>query len=351
MFIRGKAMVSQTSDLLGILQDVLNNAQLHDRDRIRQIVLEEKAGMEAGLTNAGHRIVSARLKARYSQADWAAEVMGGIDQLFFLRKLLQQIDQNWAGVQIIFEEMRTLLLRQPYALCNATVDGSSWNVVRGQVTDFLSALPAERLKVETWNPEAMPPAEGLTIPAQVNFVGKGANLYRNGYKLHGSSFVITPYLRGTYMWDKIRVQGGAYGGFSIFDNNSGAFNYVSYRDPNLDQSLAAYDQAGAFLRNLVINEAELTKAIIGAIGEIDAYQLPDAKGYTSLARYLIGIDDEERQRLRDEVLGTTPADFHKFGEVLDAARADSAVVVLGAAESVQNSRLNQAGQMDIKKVM
>ncbi len=351
LFIRGKAMVSQTSDLLGILRDVLNNAQLHDRDRIRQIVLEEKAGMEAGLTNAGHRIVSARLKARYSQADWAAEVMGGIDQLFFLRKLLQQIDQNWAGVQIIFEEMRTLLLRQPYALCNATVDGASWNVVRGQVTDFLSALPAERLKVETWDPEAMPPSEGLTIPSQVNFVGKGANLYRSGYQLHGSSFVITPYLRGTYMWDKIRVQGGAYGGFSIFDNNSGAFSYVSYRDPNLDQSLAAYDQAGAFLRNLDINEAELTKAIIGAIGEIDAYQLPDAKGYTSLARYLIGIDDEERQRLRDEVLGTTAADFHKFGEVLDAARADSAVVVLGAAEAVQNSRLNQAGKMDIKKVM
>lgn len=351
LFIRGKAMVSQTSDLLNILKDVLTGAQLSNRDRIRQIVLEEKAGMEAGLTQAGHRFVSARLKARYSQADWASEVMGGIDQLFFLRKLLQQIDQNWAGVQIIFEEMRTLLLRQPYALCNATVDSDSWNVVRGQVGDFLRVLPEEGLPVETWKPEPLHPLEGLTIPSQVNFVGKGTNLYDAGYQLHGSAFVINPYLRGTYMWDKIRVQGGAYGGFSIFDQNSGAFNFVSYRDPNLDQSLAAYDQAGAFLRNLDISEAELTKAIIGAIGEIDSYQLPDAKGYTSLVRYLIGIDDEERQRLRDEVLGTTPVDFQKFGEALEAARPASAVVVLGSTDAVQNSQLNRDGQMEIKKVL
>jgi len=307
--------------------------------------------MEAGLTQAGHRIVNARLKARYSQADWAAEEMGGISQLFFLRNLLLQIDQNWAGVQAAFEEMRTLLLRQPFALCNATVDGPSWNVVRGQVADFLGSLPADGLPTKAWQPSLLPSPEGLTVPSQINFVGKGTNLYTNGYQLHGSAFVITPYLRGTYMWDKVRVQGGAYGGFSVFDQNSGAFNYLSYRDPNLDRTLSAYDQAGVFLRNLDLSETELTKAIIGAIGEIDAYQLPDAKGYTSLARHLLGIDDEERQRIRDEVLATSPADFRKFGEVLETAAQNSAVVVLGSAEAVENSQLNQNGQLEVKKVL
>ncbi|MHB0922432.1 MAG: insulinase family protein [Bellilinea sp.] len=351
LFIRGKAMVSQTSDLLNILKDVLYSARLHDRERIRQIVLEEKSGMEAGLTQAGHRVVNSRLKARYSQADWAAEEMGGISQLFFLRNLLQQIDQNWAGVQDAFEEMRTLLLRQPYALCNATVDSASWNVVRGQMADFLGSLPVGGLPAKAWQPSSLPSPEGLTVPSQVNFVGKGTNLYTAGYQLHGSAFVITPYLRGTYMWDKIRVQGGAYGGFSVFDQHSGAFNYLSYRDPNLDRTLTAYDQAGAFLRSMDISESELTKAIIGAIGEIDAYQLPDAKGYTSLARYLLGINDEERQRLRDEVLTTSPADFRNFGEVLEAASQNSAVVVLGSADAVENSQLKQGGKLEVKKVL
>lgn len=351
LFFRGKAMISQASDLLNILKDVMYTARLHDRDRIRQIVLEEKAGMEAGLTQVGHRVVNTRLKAHFSQADWVAEQMGGISQLLFLRDLLQQIEQNWGGVQLVLEEMRTLLLRQPYTLCNATVDSAGWKVVRGQVEDFLTALPSEGLPVKTWQPGHMHPQEGLTVPAQVNFVGKGANLYESGYQLHGSAFVITPYLRGTYLWDKIRVQGGAYGGFSLFDQHSGAFNYLSYRDPNLDRSLAVYDQAGAFLRTIDLSETELTKAIIGAIGEIDAYQLPDAKGYTSLARYLLGIDDEERQRIRDEILSTTPTEFQKFGEVLEAAKENSAVVILGSAEAVQNSQLNQSGQLEVKKVL
>ncbi len=351
LFLRGKAMVSQTTDLLSILKDVLSGANLNNRERIRQIVLEEKAGLEAGLTNAGHRVVNSRLKARSSAADWAAEQMDGISQLFFLRRLLQQIDQDWPGLEAAFAGMRSALVRQPLALCNVTVDSASWNVIRSQVADFLSGFPADSIHAANWQPSALPAAEGLTLPSQVNFVGKGSNLYQAGYQLKGSAFVIAPYLGNTYLWDKIRVQGGAYGGFCVFDQHSGAFNYLSYRDPNLDQSLTAYDQAAAFLLNLDLSEAELTKAIIGAIGEVDAYQLPDAKGYTSLARYLLGITDTERQRLRDEILSTSPADFHAFGETLEAARPASTIVVLGSPEAVQNSQLNQNGGLEVSKVM
>ena len=351
LFIRGKTMVSQTSDLLGILQDVLTSAQLNDRERIRQIALEEKAGLEAGLTNAGHRVVNSRLKARHSSADWAAEEMDGISQLFFLRGLLQKIDNDWPSVSSTLEGMRNALVRQPAMLCNATLDIASWNVVHGQVTDFLGSFPIHSEPSANWQPPVLPTEEGLTLPSQVNFVGKGANLYTAGYKLHGSAFVIAPYLRGTYLWDKIRVQGGAYGGFCLFDQHSGAFNYISYRDPNLDQSLEVFDQAAEYLHGLEISDSELTKAIIGAIGEVDAYQLPDAKGYTSMVRYLLGVTDVERQRLRDEMLATSPVDFHAFAESLAAARTVSSVVVLGSAEAVQNSQLNQNGQLEVSKVM
>ena len=351
LMIRGKTMVSQTTDLLGILKDVLTGANLSDRERIRQIALEEKAGIEAGLTNAGHRVVNSRLKARHSSADWAAEEMDGISQLFFLRGLLQEIDADWQGVQDVLESIRSALVRQPAMLCNATLDSGSWNVVRGQVIDFLGTFPPNSEPAANWQPAALPIEEGLTLPSQVNFVGKGTNLYAAGYKLHGSAFVIAPYLRGTYLWDKIRVQGGAYGGFCLFDQQSGAFNYISYRDPNLDQSLAVYDQAAEYLHGLEISDSELTKAIIGAIGEVDAYQLPDAKGYTSMVRYLLGITDEERQRLRDEILATSPADFQAFAETLAAARPESSVVVLGSSEAVQNSQLNHNGNLEISKVM
>ena len=89
--------------------------------------------------------------------------------------------------------------------------------------------------------------EALTIPAQVNYVGKGANLYKLGYEPHGSVSVINNYLGTTWLWEKVRVQGGAYGGFSAFDTHSGTFTFLSYRDPNLLATLDTYDKTVDFL--------------------------------------------------------------------------------------------------------
>ena len=105
-----------------------------------------------------------------------------------------------------------------------------------------------------------------------------------------------------------------------FDSNSGVFSFLSYRDPNLDATLENYDNAAGYLKNLdatSLSDSELTKAIIGAIGDLDAYQLPDAKGYTSMMRYLTGRTDEMRQKERDEILSTNGEDFIAFGEMLE----------------------------------
>jgi len=182
--------------------------------------------------------------------------------------------------------------------------------------------------------------EGLTIPAQVNYVGKGANLYDLGYEYDGSAEVVVGYLRMAYLWEKIRVQGGAYGAFSVFDDASGVFTYLSYRDPNVAATIENYDKAAAFLKGLDasrLSDNELTKAIIGAIGDIDAYQLPDAKGYTSMLRYLTNRTDALRQKTREEVLSTNGEDFIAFGEVLEKAARSNAVTVLGSQSALESA--------------
>ena len=203
-----------------------------------------------------------------------------------------------------------------------------------------------------WNPDFGASREGLTIPAQVNYVGKGYNLYELGYRLHGSISVINKYLGTTWLWEKIRIQGGAYGGFSTFDLRSGVFNFLSYRDPNLLGSLENYDGTGQFLRNLDLSSDELLKSIIGAIGTIDAYMFPDAKGYTSMQRALTNLTDEFLQQYRDEVLATTQADFKAFSDVLDAVGENGQVVVLGAQEAIQVANDEMGGDwIDIQQVM
>jgi Zn-dependent M16 (insulinase) family peptidase len=136
------------------------------------------------------------------------------------------------------------------------------------------------------------------------------------------------------MWDKIRVQGGAYGGGSSFDPFSGSFAFTSYRDPNVLETIDNYDNAAAFLRQAV-GEQELTRSVIGVIGGVDTYRLPDAKGFTSLVWHLIGSTEEDRQKRREEILGASRADFAALADGLDALRANAEVVVLGSETAIQ----------------
>ena len=193
--------------------------------------------------------------------------------------------------------------------------------------------------------------EGLTLPAQVNYVALGASLYNLGYELHGSISPITGYLRTTWLWDKIRVQGGAYGAFCQFSKNSGALTFLSYRDPNLLDTVTVYRQSADYLRNLALSEGELTKSIIGAISSIDSYQLPDAKGYTSMVRYLMGESAEQRQLYRDQVLSTSVSDFKRLADVVEEVGRQGSLVVLGSQEAIEKA--NQLGnrRLQIEKVM
>jgi len=353
LFLRGKCTVPQTDDLLAIMQDILLTVKLDNQERFKQLVLEDKASRESSVVPGGHGFVSRRLQAHFSEAAWVNEQMGGVDYIFFLRQLAQEVEQNWAGVLAKLETIRQLLINRNAMICNVTLDETNWQLVRPKIEQFMAALPTQPYNFATWTPQPGIPFEGLTAAAsQVNYVGKAANLYDLGYQFHGSMSVITNYVRTTYLWEKIRVQGGAYGAFCNFDRNTGVFSFGSYRDPNLLETLANYDLASEFLRHLNLNEDQLTKSIIGVIGDIDSYQLADAKGYTSMMRYLHGTTDEERQQYRAEVLATKSYHFQAFAEVLAQFNQQGIVTVLGSPEAINKANAARGGEwLTITKVL
>jgi len=355
-FLRGKATTDKAAELLDILRDVLLTAKLDNRERFKQIVLEDKAGAEAGLIPGGHLVVKNRLSARFSEADWVTEQINGIENLFFLRQLAEEIEKDWDSVLGKLETVRRLLINRAAMVVNVTLDSASLGTLSPALAALIEALPALEVKGQKANAPAFNIKlstlnEGLTIPAQVNYVGKGANLYALGYEPHGSVHVIRRYLGTTWLWDKIRTQGGAYGGFSTFDIATGTFAYLSYRDPNLLASLDNYDATPAFLRNLDLSESELTKTIIGTSGMLDPYLLPDAKGWTSMVRHLTNYTDHERQRIRDEALGSSTTDFKRFADVLEQVARKGEIVVLGSADAIEKANQEREGLLEVKKIM
>ena len=350
LMLRGKSTPERAPEMLDILRDVLLTARLDNRERFRQIVLEAKAGAEAGLAPMGHHVTNTRLRAHFHPAHRIEEAVDGVENLLFLRQLAERIEGDWPGVLADLEAVRARLVNQSGLIANVTLDESRYGTFAPRLAEFIGGLPAGDARHAAGSAldlAPLPRHEGLAFPAQVNYVGKGANLFDLGYRLDGSIAVINNMLRRDYLLQKIRIQGGAYGASCAFNPLSGVYTFLSYRDPNLSATLDVYDETAAFLRGVDLSDDELTRAIIGAIGAIDAYLLPDAKGYTSLVRHLTGETDERLQQFRDEVLSTTTADFHALAGALAAARDGGDVVVLGSREALEGAGVGLA----ITKVM
>ena len=343
LFVRAKAMMHQTHDLFAILRDMLLTVKLDNRERFTQMVLEEKASMEGGLLWSGHRVAATRIAAAYDDAGWANEQLGGVSALLFVRELAQRVQDDWASVLADLEAVRTALLNRRAMVVNVTMSASDWADFQPQLLDFIAALPARDATLHTWERSAAPAYEALTVPAQVNFVGKGARLTDLGYAVHGSHAVILNHMNFDYLWNKIRVQGGAYGGGAFFNPFSGVLAFFSYRDPNLVNTLKVYDAAGDYLRTIELSADDLEKAIIGAVGSVDAYLLPDAKGFQATTRHLIGYTISDQQRRRDEMFATSIEDFRRFGEALAQVGTAGHVAVITSPDSAKaaNAELSE----------
>ncbi len=349
-FVSAKATVAQTPDLFDILRDMLLTVRLDDRERFRQIVLKSKARRESSLIPSGNAYVRDRLRARLTTAGWADEQMDGIDGLFFVRRLAERVDQDWPAVLEKLDAVRHALVGRAGMVVNVTLDADNWATVQPQLAAFVHDLPERAATGAAWQPSLASGDEGLAIPAQVNYVGKGGNLYALGYTYHGSIHVINNFVRTGWLWDKVRAEGGAYGASVSFGKQSGVYSFVSYRDPNLVNTLKVYDQTADLLRKVELSDDELTKNIIGAIGDVDSYQLPDAKGYTAMVRWLVGETDASRQQMRDEILSTTTADFRKFGEALAELNQQARVVVMGSADAL-HAAAETGRTLQVTKVM
>jgi len=350
-FVSGKATMTQAPELLAILREMLLTVKLDNPQRFKQIVLKTRARLEASLVPSGHSYVAGRLRAAFSKAAWADEQLDGIDFLFFVRRLAEEMEQDWAGVLAKLEAVKQALVNRNRLIADVTLDGDNWTGFQPQLRAFLAELPVAPASPARWSPTALAANEGLAIPAQVNYVGKGANLYELGYQYNGSIHVITNFVRTNWLWDQIRAKGGAYGAFCSFGKQSGVLTFLSYRDPNLLGTLANYDATAEFLRQAAIDEGELTKNIIGAIRDLDSYQLPDAKGWSSLVRYLVGESDEARQQTRDEVLGTTAQQIREFAGVLDGMKERGRVVVMGSGEALDGANQQIGPRLEVTRLL
>lgn len=172
----------------------------------------------------------------------------------------------------------------------------------------------------------------------VQYVGKGVNLYDLGFEFTGKFDAIKAILRTGYLWDRVRVQGGAYGCSLSFDSFTGDLGVVSYRDPNLGETLNVFDGIAEFLETVNLSGKELEKVVIGTVGHLDPPLTPDRKGAISRTEYLTGLSQEIRQQRRDELFSVTMRDVNEFAHWFREFRDRGHVCVLGNEARIKKEK-------------
>lgn len=339
LFLRGKATAENLPLLLDLMAEVLCEADFSDAERLGKIVMESKARREQRLIPSGHVLAATRLKARTGVAQAMGEAMGGLSGLTFIRELAGRMESAPEGVTRDLHELLALLLSRRGLVANLTADGKSIASALPRIGALAAALPDVALAPVPRAIPTLPEREGLCLPAQVNYVTAGGSARALGFEPGAAAAVATKFLRAGYLWERVRVQGGAYGASCAYSRLSGNLAFSSYRDPNVARTLDAYSGIGPYLSGLSLDSAELEKSIIGSIGDMDHYMLPDAKGFTALARQLTGEDEAYRQASREAVLAASAKDFAAFGEAVTAVMQNGAVVVAGGREALEKSGL------------
>eukprot|EP00466_Bigelowiella_natans_P016747 jgi/Bigna1/54816/estExt_Genewise1Plus.C_440058 len=350
--LRAKCVPEKVDTMLDIAEEVLTTAKLDNRQRAIEILKETKAGLEAAIVGSGHRYAAGRLSSRFTVADHIGEKMGGLDYLATVKEMLEQAenDDTWPALQKRLEGIRSALLctkGDKRMIINLTADQELLDSSRSQIDKFVDRMhgnsigDASATKLHDWAEEAKMEAaenEGFPVPTQVNYVGFGGQLFKSGEEMSGSAQVISKFLSTGFLWDQVRVIGGAYGGFCGIDPVSGLFRFLSYRDPNLQGTVDNYKAAADFLANIELTQEELEKAVIGTIGDIDSPTSPDQKGFTSLTRWLVGREHADLQRRRDQILGTTVNDFKEFGKRLQQLNTEAKAVVIGSGQAFEEAK-------------
>ncbi|MEJ5299428.1 MAG: insulinase family protein [Thermodesulforhabdaceae bacterium] len=340
LFLRGKALIKRFPDMVDIIKEIVVDSVFDSKDRFFQILLKHKASREQRLVPEGHRMVLRRIRSHFGEPERVKELLSGISQYIFLKELSENFDESrWDSLREALYRIRDSIFRKPYIIANLVCDENGLSEVLQQFEGFLESVPTGEVsgRSNMWVLPEISPHEGFAVPAQVHYVGKGGKVSFSGNLPPGWFLVVLHHVRTTWLWDRVRVQGGAYGAHCFFDRASKILVMTSYRDPHLVETEKVFDDTVEFLKTTPFNDEDITKSVIGTYGRLDPPMFPDDLAYNHTIRFITGETNDMRRKLREEILETGISHFREASEILEEWRGSSLTKVLGPLDSLEKA--------------
>ena len=339
--VRAKALTSKADKLLDLLGEVINHTLFTDTKRLKELILQEKSEWDMTAFSRGHSLVMTRLTSYFSRGGEFAE-QSGLSYYYFLADLARKFDGEKeklvAKLVAKLEEVSRKIFTRSGLFFETIGEEEEKKAVRSNLSLLVDDMEEGEKKEP--RPFSFPPAEkneAFRTSGKVQYVAKGGNFKSHGFAYTGALKVMETILRYEYLWKKVRVLGGAYGAFTQFLRDGTAI-LCSYRDPNLAETLKAYEDLPAYLENLTLSNREMTKYVIGTMAAAETQLTPSMKGERAIVHYLSGNTRESRMKIRDEVINCQVEDIRKLAPLVESVMKDPYICVMGSEDKIERDK-------------
>lgn len=335
--VSGKALYGKEEALFRLMDEILFTSVFDDKKRLKEIVDSRVIAKRNEFQESGHTAALRRALSYENEAGFIMDMMEGIGYYDFLCDLKANFEERADQLISTLGYLTSVMFRKERLLISYTADGEGMEQAKPAVGKMIKTLAdregdsttVEEPEVQVYPVKLQDKREAFITPGQVQFNALAGNFSGQGYEYSGSLSVLSNILNNDFLWNRIRVLGGAYGVFMQAAKN-GQISLVSYRDPKLAQTYAVYEQVPEYLREFTADKEEMTKCIIGAISNEDMPYGPSIMGSIAFSDYLAGITSQMRQEWRDEILSTDVEKIRELAPLMAAALGDAKGCVIGS---------------------
>lgn len=334
--VKLKVLEKNLDKALELMEQMLLTSDFTDTKRLGEIVAQIKARLQANLSSSGHLVAAMRSMSSFSRYALYQDELKGIAFYRSICRIEKELFESPESVSDKLAAIAKKLFARNRMLISFTGNSEAYGNAKLSLEKVIAGFNKMSAIGDQAEVHFNTAKEAFIDASQIQYVAKTGNFICEGYEYTGALRLLRIILSYDYLWINVRVKGGAYGCMNTF-LRSGESYFVSYRDPNLSDTLDVYDRIPEYIKSFSPDERDMTKYIIGTFSALDTPMNPEAKGSRSLSAYLEGITYEQIQKERNEILNAQPEDIRRLADLVEAVLKKDSICVIGNENMIKES--------------
>lgn len=334
--VKLKVLEKNLDKALELMEQMLLTSDFTDTKRLGELVAQIKARLQANLSSSGHLVAAMRSMSSFSRYALYQDELKGVAFYRSICRIEKELSESPKSVSDKLVAIAKKLFARNRMLISFTGNNEAYANAKPSLEKVIAGFNKMSAVGDQAEVHFNTAKEAFIDASQIQYVAKTGDFICEGYEYTGALRLLRVILSYDYLWINVRVKGGAYGCMNTF-LRSGESYFVSYRDPNLSDTLDVYDRIPEYIKSFSPDERDMTKYIIGTFSALDTPMNPEAKGSRSLSAYLEGITYEQIQKERNEILNAQPEDIRRLADLVEAVLKKDSICVIGNENMIKES--------------